>query len=140
MSKARLFLALLACALHALNAAAGPSAPPRRNPTAAQLREEDPLWQWFNAMRSVKVYLARMGVGGGGGVAYETTEMLSENLLAMSDFRASLEGKVTGSSVAIPVTLVTDTLTAAMSGDGRGDSVKRPATRFVRTPLGIEAQ
>ncbi|MHB1081521.1 MAG: hypothetical protein ACYC67_19160 [Prosthecobacter sp.] len=130
MSQARLFLACLACALTAMDAAAGPSDP--RNPKASQFREDDYLWQWLNGMRSVKIRLARMSAGSDGVVAYEMSEMLSENLLAMSDLRASLEGRVTGSGVAIPATLVTDSLAAALSGDGRGEGRNRPPAQLVR--------
>jgi len=138
MSQARLFLACLACALTAMDAAAGTAKLPR-NPIAiaARPREEDPEWQWFNAMRSVKIRLAWMSVGSGGVVAYEMSEMVSENLLAMSDFRASLEGKATGFGVSIPATLVTDSLAAALSGDGRGECLKRPPAQLVRNPSGI---
>lgn len=135
MSQARLFLACLACALTAMDAAAGTAKLPR-NPIAARPREEDPVSQWFNAMRSVKIRLAWMSVGSGGVVAYEMSEMLSENPLAMSDLRASLEGKATGAGVAIPATLVTDSLAAALSGDGRGEGQKRPPAQLVRNPSG----
>ncbi len=135
MSQARLFLACLAFALTAMDAAAGASDP--RNPKASHLREDDYLWQWLNGMRSVKILLAWMSVGSGGVVPYETSEMLSENPLAMGDLRASLEGKVTGAGVAIPATLVTDSLAAALSGDGRGEGQNRPPAQLVRNPPGI---
>ena len=77
-------------------------------------------------MRSVKIRLAWMSAGSDGVVAYEMSEMVSENPLAMSDLRASLEGKATGAGVAIPATLVTDSLAAALSGDGRGACRTRP--------------
>lgn len=135
MSQARLFLACLAFTLTAMDAAAGPSDP--RNSKASQLREDDYLWQWLNGMRSVKIRLARMSAGSDGVVAYEMSEMLSENLLAMSDLRASLEGKATGSGVSIPATLFTDSLAAALSGDGRGEGRNRPPAQLVRNPPGI---
>ena len=136
MSQARLILACLACALTAMDAAAGP-APHPRNPIAVRPREEDPVWQWWHAMRSVKIRLAWMSVGSDEVVAYEMSEMLSENPLAMSDFRASLEEKATSVGVAIPATLVTDSLAAALSGDGRGEGRKRPPAQLVRNPPGI---
>lgn len=136
MSQARLFLACLAFALSAMDAAAGTAKLPR-NPIAARPREEDPVWQWWHAMRSVKIRLARMSVGSGGVVAYEMSEMVSENPLAMGDLRASLERKATGSGVAIPTTLVTDSLAAALSGDGRGEGRNRPPAQLVRNPPGI---
>jgi|GEM_PF-2805499 len=111
--------------------------PTQRNPIAARPREEDPVWQWWHAMRSVKIRLAWMSAGSDGVVAYEMSEMLSENPLAMSDLRASLEGKVTGSGVAIPATLVTDSLAAALSGDGRGEGRNRPPAQLVRNLPGI---
>lgn len=138
MRNARCLLACFTCMLTAMDVAAG-TAPRVRNPRASQLRDDDPIMQWFNAMRSVKIRLAWMSAASGGVVAYEMSEMLSENPLAMSDLRASLDGKVTGSGVAIPVTLVTDTLTAALSGDGRGESSKRQPVPLVRTLLGIDA-
>jgi len=88
-------------------------------------------------MRIVKTRLAWMSVGSGGEVAYEMSEMVSENPFSMSDLRASLEGKVTGAGVTIPATLVTDSLAAALSGDGRGEGRKRPPAQLVRNPPGI---
>ena len=136
MRNARCLLACFTCMLIAMDVAAG-TARPVRNPRASQLRDYDPIMQWFNAMRSVKIRLAWMSAASGGVVAYEMSEMVSENLLAVSDLRASMEGKVTGSGVAIPATLVTDSLAAALSGDGRGEGRKRPPAQLVRNLPGI---
>ena len=107
-----------------MDAAAGPSDP--RISKAAQVRKEDALGQWMNALFRVRIRLARMPAGSRGQVTYEMSETLSENPFHMSDFRTSLEVKVSGSGAAIPATFLTDSLAAALSGDGRGETWKRP--------------
>lgn len=121
MKTAVAFRVLLACVIAAVDAVAGPSFPAPKNPPAkVPLDPDAPGIMWghdyvWRGTRQVKILLVRMSRGSHGVVVYERAEIVSLGTESWVD-----DERATGTGQDRPVTLVTESLAAALAGDGRG--------------------